>query len=396
MNPSKLLASSFLALLLGACGGGGTNGTSSTTDAITDTVVNVAGPGRFLDAVLLRTITPAEISAAFAEAGDAAFVATPRYAVQAWRLTYLTVDEGGRQTVASGLVGVPLKPANALSPVLSYQHATITTQADAPTSLTKLGDPPVVLASLGYIVEAADYVGFGVSAGTPHPYLTSAPSASAVIDFLTASKFWRQSQHVPDNKQLFMTGYSEGAYVTVAAQRALQAGTSTHRSELVRVVAGEGPYDVGATLDQLLQIMKQDYFPLGYVLDPGFLRYLSDTDRRNVRNLLLALLVGIDPTVVYSPTVIDNYLSDNRAAIDASSSVFDWAPEVPLDLFHGRDDRTVPYVSATNTLHAMQALGAGSRVTLTDCVAQPAGHAECVLPYWRFVLNRLGSDAKDL
>jgi hypothetical protein len=372
------------------------NGTSSTTISITATAVNVAGPGQFLDAVLVRTITPAEVSAALADAGTAAFLATPRYAVQAWRLTYLTVDEGGRQTVASGLVGIPQKPANALSPVLSYQHATITTQSDAPSSLTHLGDPPVVLASLGYIVEAADYVGFGVSAGTPHPYLTSAPSASAVIDFLTASKFWRQSAHVPDNKQLFLTGYSEGAYVTVATQRALQAGTSTHRSELVRVVAGDGPYDVGATLDQLLLIMKQDYFPLGYVLDPGFLRYLGETDRRNARNLLLALLVGNDPTVVYSPTVIDNFLDDNRAAIDTFSSVFDWAPEVPLDLFHGRDDRTVPYLSATNTLQAMQARGAGSRVTLTDCVAQPAGHAECVLPYWRFVLDRIGGAAKDL
>jgi hypothetical protein len=279
---------------------------------------------------------------------------------------------------------------------LSYQHATIKTQADAPTNLNKIGDPPVVLASLGYIVEAADYVGFGATAGTPHPYLMSAPSASAVIDFLTAAKYWRQSQHVADNKQLFLTGYSEGGYVTVATQRALQAGTSTHRSELVRVVAGDGPYDVGATLDQLLLIMKQDYFPLGYVLDPGFLRYPGDTDRRNARDLLLALLIGNDPTVVYSPTVIDNFLNDDRAAIDSLSSVDDWAPEVPLDLFQGRDDRTVPYLSATNTLQSMQAHGAGNRVTLTDCVAQPAGHAQCVLPYWRFVLDRFASAAKDL
>ena len=393
MNRSKLFAPTCLALFLAACGGGGTK---DPVPVIPSTAANPAGAGQFIDAVLLKTITAAEVSAALADAGDAAFLATPRYGVQAWRLTYLTVDADGRQIVASGLVGIPQKPANALSPVLSYQHATIKAQADAPTSLTKLGDPPVVLASLGYIVEAADYVGFGVSAGTPHPYLMSAPSASAVIDFLTASKYWRQTQHVADNKQLFLTGYSEGGYVTVAAHRALQAGTSTHRGELVRVVAGDGPYDVGATLDQLLEIMRVDYFPLGYVLDPGFLRYLGDEDRRHARDLLLALLIGIDPSVVYSPTVIDNFLSDNRAAIDTLSSVYDWAPQVPLDLFHGRDDRTVPYVSATNTLKAMQARGAGNLVTLTDCVAQPAGHAQCVLPYWRFVLGRFASEAKDL
>ncbi len=373
------------------------NGTGSATVSITATAVNVVGPGQFIDAVLLKTITAAEVTAALANAGEAAFLATPVYSVQAWRLTYLTVDEEGRQTVASGLVGIPQKPANALSPVLSYQHATIKTQAGAPSSLTHLGDPPVVLASLGYIVEAADYVGYGVSAGTPHPYLMSAPSASAVIDFLTAAKYWRQTQHVPDNKQLFLTGYSEGGYVTVAAHRALQAGTSTHRSDLVRVLAGAGPYDVGATLDQLLEIMRHDYFPLGYLLDPGFLRFLGDTDRRHARDLLMALLVGdADADAVISPTVIDYFLADNRAAIDTLSSVSDWAPQVPLDLFHGRDDLTVPYLSATNTLQSMQARGAGHLVTLTDCVAQPAGHSQCVLPYWRFVLDRFGREAKDL
>ncbi|MBG9390628.1 alpha/beta hydrolase family protein [Caenimonas aquaedulcis] len=394
MNRLPLFASLCFALVLGACGGGG--GAKDPAPTTPPTSANPAGPGQFLGATLLKTISPAEVSAALAKDGDAAFLATPRYAVQAWRITYLTVDEAGRQTVASGLVGVPQKAANAPSPVLSYQHATIKSQADAPSSLARLGDPPVVLASLGYIVEAADYVGFGVSAGTPHPYLVSAASASAVIDFLTASKYWRGTQHIADNKQLFLTGYSEGGYVTVAAQRALQAGTTPHRSELVRVVAGDGPYDVGATMDQLLEIMRTDYFPLGYVLNPGFLRYLGDEDRRHARDILLALLIGIDPSVVYSPTVVDNFLNDNRAAIDSLSSVYDWAPEVPLDLFHGRDDRTVPYVSATRTLQAMQARGAGNRVTLTDCVAQPAGHAQCVLPYWRFVLGKFAADAKDL
>ncbi len=400
MNYQHRFAVVSLALLLGACGGGA-GGTKETAPTSANpppvaTVVNVVGPGQFLAAAHLKTITSAEVTSALALDGDAAFVATPAYAVEAYRLTYLTVDADGRQITASGFVGIPQKPANALSPVLSYQHATIKDQSAAPSSLTKLGDPPVVLASLGYIVLAADYVGYGVSAGTPHPYLMSAPSAASVIDLLTAAKYWRQTQQIADNKQLFLTGYSEGGYVTVAAFRALQAGTSTHRSELVRVVAGAGPYDVGATLDQLLAIMRRDYFPLGQVLNPGFLKYLSDADRHNVRDILLALLVGVDASVTFSPTVIDNYLVDDRSAIDTLSSVSDWAPQVPLDLFHGRDDRTVPYQSSTNTLQAMQARGAGNLVTLTDCVAQPAGHSQCVLPYWRFVLDRFGRVAKDL
>lgn len=372
------------------------NGSSASTVSITATAVNVAGPGQFMNAVHLKTITPAEVNSALALAGDAAFLATPSYAVQAWRLTYLTVDGEGRQIAASGLVAIPQKPANALSPVLSYQHATIKLQANAPSNLADLGSPPVVLASLGYIVVAADYVGYGVSSAAPHPYLLSAPSASAVIDLLTAAKYWRQTQHVPDNKQLFLTGYSEGGYVTMAAHRALQAGTSAHRNELVRVIAGAGPYNVGATMDQLLAILRRDYFPLGQLLNPGFLKYLSDADRQNARDLLLLLSLGADAEVVFMPTVIDNYLADDRAAIETFSDVFDWAPQIPVDLFHGRDDLTVPYLSASSTLQAMQTRGAGDRVTLTDCVAEPAGHSQCVLPYWRFVLDQFAKAARDL
>lgn len=373
------------------------NGTSSSTVSVTATAVNVVGPGQFIEAVQLKTITAAEVNAALALDGDAAFLANPSYAVQAYRLTYLTVDGQGRQITASGLVAIPQKPANVLSPVLSYQHATIKHQADAPSSLTKLGDPPVVLASLGYIVVAADYVGYGVSAAAPHPYLLSAPSASAVIDLLTAAKFWRQTQHVPDNKQLFLTGYSEGGYVTMAAHQALQAGTSTHRNELVRVIEGAGPYDVGTTLDQELAILRRDYFPLGQLLNPGLLRFLGDADRRKARDLLLGLLLqGADTDVTFAPTVIDNYFADDRAAIQTFSDVFDWAPQVPVNLFHGRDDQTVSYLSATSTLRAMQARGAGNLVTLTDCIAEPAGHSQCVLPYWRFVLDQFGKVARDL
>ena len=369
---------------------------------ITVTPVNVAGPGRFIAAELLRSISGADIAAALAQAGEAAFLATPRYAVQAYRLSYLTVDGKGQEIVASALLALPQKPADALSPVLSYQHETLTRQASAPSNLTNLDNPSLVLASLGYIVLSADYVGYGVSQAAAHPYLLSAPSAAAVTDLLTAAKYWRQAQQVPDNKQLFLTGYSEGGYVTMAAQRALQAGTSKQRSELVSVLAGAGPYNVGLTLDEQLKIVRSNNLLLGLLLDPGFLKYLSDADRNNVRDLLLAQVLGSDADVTFMPTALDNFLADDRAALASLSDVYDWRPEVPVTLFHGRDDQTVSYLNASSTLQAMQAMqamqarGAGNRVTLTDCTAQPAGHLQCALPYLQLMLDQFGKLARDL
>jgi alpha-beta hydrolase superfamily lysophospholipase len=115
-----------------------------------------------------------------------------------------------------------------------------------------------------------------------------------------------------------------------------------------------------------------------------------------VRDQLLLQLLGTDADVTFMPNFVDNYMADDRAAIESVSDVYDWRPEAPVHLFHGRDDRTVSYLNASSTLQAMQARGAGNLVSLTDCMAQPAGHPECVLPYWRFLLDTLATLAKNL
>lgn len=369
---------------------------SPATVSITARLVNRVGLGEFRQAVLLKTISSTEISAAIDLAGVLALPATPRYGVQAYRLTYVTQDGQAQPILASALVTLPQKPLGSLSPLLSYQHATIKRDAEAPSNLVDTAGPEVILASLGYIVLSADYVGYGASKGAPHPYLLSGPSAAAVIDLLTAAKYWRQTEQLLDNRQLFLAGYSEGGYVTMATHRALQAGTSTHRRDIVSVVPGAGPYNVGLTLDEALKVVAQAYPLLGPLLQPGFLKYLSLANRIKVRDLLLQQLMGADADVGFMPNFIDNYMADDRAAIQALSDVYDWRPEAPVNLFHGRDDRTVSYLNATSTLQAMQTRGAGNLVSLTDCPAQPAGHLECLPSYWQFLLETLTRLAKDL
>ena len=93
---------------------------------------------------------------------------------------------------------------------------------------------------------------------------------------------------------------------------------------------------------------------------------------------------------------IDRFLADDVRTIDALNNVHDWRPQVPVRLFHGRDDRTVPYASSVRTLRAMREQGAGELVSLTDCRAQPAGHLQCVPPFITFLLGQLAPVARDL
>jgi pimeloyl-ACP methyl ester carboxylesterase len=267
--------------------------------------------------------------------------------------------------------------------------------AEVPSNNAVAAEPAVVFASLGFIVIAPDYVGYGASKGARHPYLLSAPSASAVVDLLTAAKTWRARNNVADNGQLFLIGYSEGGYVTVAAHRALQAANSPQVANLSAVVPGAGPYHVGVTLDALLSRVQDEVPVLGALITPKLLRFLGGAIRNQLRDELLKRLIPADADVVFDTTIIDHYLADDDAAIERQSNVHDWAPIAPVRFFHGRDDQTVPYVVATQTLQTMIARGARD-VSLTDCAAVPASHLGCVPRYIGFMLGQLAPRVRDL
>ena len=152
-----------LTAALVGCGGSDNIG-GGPTPPVSPPVTERAG--RLESAALLSTVPVTDISAALAAKESLAQDVVPRYAVTSYRLDYLTTDADGREVRASGMVSVPQKPAGAKSPLLSYQHGTIFRDAEAPSNNAVASEVAVVLASLGYIVLAPDYVGFGSSKGT--------------------------------------------------------------------------------------------------------------------------------------------------------------------------------------------------------------------------------------
>ena len=383
----------LLAASLAACGGGEDR---TEVPAPPPPPVTPERAGRLESAEPLGVVPAAAIAEALASKESLAEDVVPRYAVASYRLEYLTIDADGQEVRASGLVSVPQKAAGAASPVLSYQHGTIFRDAEAPSNNAVASEVAVVLASLGFIVVAPDYVGFGASRGTPHPYLLAAPAAAATVDFLTAARTWRTQTGTADNGQLFLTGYSEGGYVTMAAHRALQTTGSPHLQQLRMVVPGAGPYNVQATMDGLVDVVRSEQPVIGALINPGFLRHLGGSVQREVRRLLLRALLPGDADVRYDTRFIDRFLADDVRTIAEVSSVHDWKPNVPVYLYHGREDRTVPYVSSTSTLSAMQQQGAADLVSLTDCRTRPAGHMQCVPPFITFMLGQLAPVAQDL
>jgi pimeloyl-ACP methyl ester carboxylesterase len=403
---SRPVRPGLLALVLAglaACGGGGDDAAAGSgsaglqqAQAVPVAAMATVGNGQLMSATLLQTVPLADLAAVLDSAPTLGHRA--RYPVTTWRLTYVTRDGEGREVTASALAAVPVKPAGQRSPVMSWQHGTLFEDRRVPSNNQPLEEPAALMASLGYIVVAADYVGYGASRNVPHPYLMSAPTASAVVDLLTAAAQWRQASGVLDNGQLFMAGYSEGGYATMAALRAMEASGSPHLANLVGVAPGAGPYSVTATMDNMLALVRERSTFLRLVAWPGVLRSLSENTRSLLRELLLREAIPPEADVTLTSTFIDLYLSDDTAALDAVSNVHDWKPTFPVLMFHGRDDRTVGYDVATRTLSTQRSRGSVS-ASLTSCDAGagvPAGHLECVLPYFTFMLSAAAGAAHDL
>ncbi len=390
----------ILAAALTACGGSSDNDEPAPEAPIElppDPPLVQQGPGALLSGTFVKTLTAADITAALRSPESKVQEGLePVYDVASYRLTYTTTDKHGAEVTASGLVSVPLKAADRPSPVLSYQHATTFHDAEAPANKVEPYEPPLVLASLGYIVVSPDYVGFGASKGAEHPYLTAEPTARAVVDMLVAALHWRRQNGVADNRQLFLVGYSEGGYATMAAHRALHLADHPLKGHLQAAVPGAGPYDVLVTLDEHLKRVRAVSPTLGRWLDPERLADAPDWVRAEVRRLLLRQMVPEDGDVRYQTLFLDRYLANQRDAIAAEHSVhLGWAPEVPVYLFHGRGDLTVPFATSESALEAFRAAGA-TDVSLTDCTTPKFGHLDCVPEYFRFAVDRMGQLARDL
>ena len=146
-----------------------------------------------------------------------------------YKLTYKTPDASAALINASGLVCLPATRSGG-SPVLSYQHGTIFQDSDAPSSfLTSAeGLAGAVFAAIGFIAVLPDYIGYGDSTALLHPYVHAATLASATVDMNRAARvfFKEPGINAVTNGQLFLAGYSEGGYATLATQRLMEQNLS--------------------------------------------------------------------------------------------------------------------------------------------------------------------------
>ena len=197
--------------------------------------------GELVSAEHLRTV-PAEQAAAEL-ASDGFDTGTVRYGVDTYRLVYRTIDARGRPTVASGLLVLPRNDARRLRTV-SFTHGTELFKGDAPSLATDVwgSAPAITYASAGFAAVAPDYLGLGVGPGT-HPWMDVPSETTASLDMLRAARRLVARTGRELRREVFVTGFSQGASAAMGLARALQAGADRW-FQLAAVAPISGAYDL--------------------------------------------------------------------------------------------------------------------------------------------------------
>jgi len=320
--------------------------------------------GRLLTNYVKGQFTASQQNATYTNWGIANF-ATAKYGIISRVFTYETMDPYGLSITNSALLILPLG-TNGPMPLLSEQHATRVMKSEAPSQPGSGDRWASVLASYGYAVVVPDYLGLGVSPGY-QAYCHAQSEATCVVDALRAGKALCASNNIILNGQLFLTGYSQGGHVTMAAHRELET-FHTNEFTVTACAPCAGPYDLGgATTESLLSdpayptplysaLLLAAYLPI-YQLGDTLEELLAEPYRSKLPPLLdgahsglqLTLAMPADPIAILRP----DYQADFRTNINnpfrqalIANNTYSWTPKAPVTMFHCQGDRDVVFANA--------------------------------------------------
>ena len=193
---------------------------------------------------------------------------SPTCSVTVYHMEYETVGGAGEATTASGALMVPSGSPSSCQgarPVALYAHGTNAAKTFNMANLSGNSEAllmATVFASQGYIVVAPNYAGYDTSTLPYHPYLNGDQQSKDMIDALAAARSAYSTASASDNGKVFVTGYSQGGYVAMATNKAMQAAGMT----VTAAAPMSGPYALAAFGDAIFAGEVNTSGPLNFNL----------------------------------------------------------------------------------------------------------------------------------
>lgn len=229
--------------------------------------------------------------------------------VRLYRVTYPSVvpEQNNRPIVATGLVAVPDTAAGTL-PLVSYQHGTVYGKEEVPSFPENSPETQLAIALFagqGYAVIGADYFGMGGGASEPEGYVVKDSHQQATFDMLGAARVVLADLAIRTGP-LFLAGWSQGGYVTMAFLEKLEASGVP----VAAAATASAPVDIFLALN-------------------GFLNFPRPIDAAWVNTLFILSAFSYE-TYYAVPGLARSLIAD--AYYDVARSAYERTPIDPADI----------------------------------------------------------------
>jgi len=357
----------------------------------------------YLGSEEVLSFTSTEIKNGLFFAGLSDLAVKMKYDVKVYKFNY-HINYQGVDRTASGLLAVPI--TSDPLPMASLQHGTIAANKNAPSVGYNDYSTLTWFASLGYILAIPDYIGFGETADLLHPYYHAEYTAMSVINMLFAARQYANQESLAFNNKLFLAGYSEGGFATMATHMFLE-NDHPEEFELVASSPGAGGYDINGMLEYFFAM---DTYPDPFYIAYVAMAYKETYDLENpLSDFFNAPYASVIPTLFdgdLSAGQINGQLTNDLGALlnpDFKANAFtdpkysaliaafkenspiDWTPKAPVIMYHGTDDVVIPYGNSENVYNKMIGNGAPN-IELVPIEGE--GHGSGFMPYLFSIIER--------
>ncbi|SDN47526.1 lipase family protein [Allokutzneria albata] len=300
-----------------------------------------------------------------------------RYGVTAYRVLYRTIGTKGEPTTATQLVAFPKNEDSDLRPV-SWLHGTTVYRADVASVKPESSDRAAafLIASTGRAVSAPDYLGLGEGPGH-HPYGHVEATISSTLDALRAMRELARQQGKTVDERVLISGFSQGAPATMMLGRALQEGADPYFTPAGLAPVG-GPFQVSrfeadAAADKVARAsLYLAYFAIAW--DRVYDIYGSPRNvfREPYAAQVEALFDGSHTTQEIAKALpprsqdlftgeflreVQNPTGKLRDLLRAADASCDWAPTVPVHIYHASGDRDIAFHHAEHCRSRLKTKG---------------------------------------
>lgn len=342
----------------------------------------------FISATPTRQFSKSQLQSLYAAYGASAYI---RNGIKTYSIRYKTKNGQGTEIIASASVVVPDSPGPYA--LINYNHGTLFPDDEwrAPSYNTDYNSDiniTYMMASVGYVVVAPDYLGYGASKNVEHNYCDYYHIADNVIDAIRAAKEFCSNQNFFLKNKLFITGWSEGGTVTMATIKKIQQNFSGELSITAAAPLAGAYYTSGmasAIINQNTETpyinsyawVLKTYNKTGNINKP--LSYYINEPYATSFNTSVSAVIPRNPQVLFTTQFRQNYNSNTDPIIPVfqQNDVWSFKPECKTILCHGESDTYVPVINSQQAYNYMLAQGAD-----VSLVIYPGkDHGECIWDY---------------